>query len=189
MAQFKLEKDETGMRVTLTHATPSVAPDETTDSPDFQVRFDVGGDSVVVTLTATALQTLGLQCVALMPMIAPKTTVASVEEAYRLPARFLKAFDDHSIQVLLRECQSDTLIDFLWYMKDAELIKLLLKNCSQRAAEMLMEDIDGRWRGKNPDTALEFNARCGREAVLEITGIARRLMAEGQLPNILGEGQ
>ncbi len=189
MAKFKLEKNETGMRVTLTQATPSFVPDEKSDSQDFAVRFDVGSDSVVVTLTPTALQALGLQCVALMPAIAPSYTVASVEEAYRLPARMLKEFDDHSIQVLLRECQSDTLIDFLWYMKDAELIKRMLKNCSQRAAEMLMADLDERWRGKNPDTALEVYTRRGREAVLEIMGIARKLMTDGQLPNILGEGQ
>jgi hypothetical protein len=191
MSKLILEKDNNGMRVTLMHATPSITPDDAPDSRDFKIRFETGegNDAVIVTLTASALQTMGLQCAALMPAIFPAFTVASVEEAYRIPVRVMRELGDRSIQTLLRECQSETLIDFLWYMKDGALMKQVLRNMSQRAAEMLMADIDERWRGKNPDTALEANAKRGREAVLEIMEIMRRLIAEKQIENVFGDPQ
>ena len=185
MPKLILEKDDSGLRLSLRDAVPSIAP----DGRNFLLRFDLGSDSVTAELTPAALQTLGLQCVALMPQLAPQYTVASVEDAFRLPARLLKELDDRSIQLLLRELQSDWLIDFFWYMKDGELIKLMLRNMSARAAEMMMDDLDQRWRGKNPDRALAAQAQCGRAATAEIMAIVRRLIGEGQLPDILGEGE
>lgn len=184
MSKFILEKDDKGMCVTLTHATPTIAPCDTFGN--FQVRFETGSDTAIVTLTSAALQTLGLQCAALMPALFPAFTVASVEDAYRIPARAMKELDDRSIQLLLRECQSDTLIDFLWYMKDGDLIKLILRNMSERAAEMMMDDITSRWHGKNPDTALIVQAKRGREAILEVMEILRRLITEGQIQDVFG---
>jgi hypothetical protein len=189
MPKLIFEKDESGLRITLRNAMPSIVRDAAPNSENFLVRFDLGNDSVTAELTPTALQNLGLQCVALMPQLGPQYTIASVEDAYRLPARLLKELDDRSIQLLLRELQSDSLIDFLWYMKDADLIKLMLRNMSERAAEMLMDDLDRRWRGKNPDQALKEHAQSGREATQEIMAIVRRLIAEGQLPDVLGEGR
>jgi len=188
MSKLTLEKDDSGLRVTLTQATPSVTRDDAPGSENFQLRIDADGATFVAILTPAALQTLGLQCVAHMPSLAPQYTVASVEDAYRMPARLLKELDDRSVQLLLRECQSDTLIDFLWYMKDVDLLKLMLKNMSERAAEMLMDDLDTRWRGRNPDHVLELHAKDGRAAVLEIMTIVRRLIAETQIPDVLGVG-
>lgn len=187
MPKLIFEKDNSGLHVVLLNAAPSIV--RNADSENFQVRFDLGNDSIVVELTPAALQTLGLQCVALMPRIGEQYTVASVEDAYRLPARLLKYLDDRSIQLLLREIQSDALVDFLWYMKDAELIKLMLRNMSERAAEMLMDDLDIQWRGKNPDNALVAYAKRGREAIQDIMTVVRRLIAEGQIPDVLGEAQ
>ena len=184
MSKFTLEKNDKGMCVTLTHATPTIAPDDTPGN--FQLRFETGTDTAIITLTSSALQTLGLQCAALMPALFPAFTVAGVEDAYRVPVRAMKEMDDRSIQLLLRECQSETLIDFLWYMKDGDLIKLILRNMSERAAEMMMDDITHRWHGKNPDTSLLIHARRGREAILEVMGILRRLIAESQIPDIFG---
>ena len=188
MPRLNIEKDESGLRVTVHDAVLSLLPDAVPDSRNVQLRIDVGNDSFVALLTPSALQTLGLQCVALMPQLGPQYTVAGVEDAYRLPARLLKELDDRSIQLLLRECQSDSLIDFLWYMKDADLIKLMLRNMSERAAEMMMDDLDRGWRGKNPDRALVVHARRGRDAVQVVMSIVRRLIAEGQLPDVLGDG-
>ena len=185
MPKLILEKDDSGLRLSLRDAVPSIAP----DGRNFLLRFDLGSDSVTAELTPAALQTLGLQCVALMPQLAPQYTVASVEDAYRLPARQLKELDDRSTQLLLRELQSDSLIDFLWYMKDGDLIKLMLRNMSARAAEMMMDDLDQRWRGKNPDRALVAQAQCGRAATQQVMAVVRRLIGEGQLPDILGEGE
>lgn len=189
MSKLIFEKDESGLRITLRDATPSIARAAIADGEHFLLRFDLGSDSVSAELTPAALQILGLQCVALMPQLGPQYTVASVEDACRLPARLLNELDDRSIQRLLRELQSDSLIDFLWYMKDAGLIKLMLRNMSERAAEMLMDDLNTQWRGKNPDQALATYARRGREAVQDVMAVVRRLIAEGLLPDVLGEGK
>jgi flagellar motor switch protein FliG len=79
--------------------------------------------------------------------------------------------DDRGIQLLLREVQSDSLIIAL---KGAppELREKIFKNMSQRAAEMLREDLES----KGPVRLSEVE---GEQK--EILKIARRLADEGQL--------
>jgi flagellar motor switch protein FliG len=79
--------------------------------------------------------------------------------------------DDRGIQLLLREVQSDALIIAL---KGASpgLREKIFKNMSQRAAEMLREDLDS----KGPVRLSEVEAQ-----QKEILKIARRLSEEGQL--------
>jgi flagellar motor switch protein FliG len=79
--------------------------------------------------------------------------------------------DDRGIQTLLREVQSDSLVVAL---KGAapELREKIFKNMSQRAAEMLREDLDA----KGPVRLSEVEAE-----QKEILKIVRRLAEEGQL--------
>jgi len=79
--------------------------------------------------------------------------------------------DDRGIQQLLREIQSDSLIIA---MKGAspELREKIFKNMSQRAAEMLKEDLEA----KGPVRLSEVEAE-----QKEILKIARRLADEGQI--------
>jgi flagellar motor switch protein FliG len=79
--------------------------------------------------------------------------------------------DDRSIQLLLREIQSDSLI---LAMKGAspELREKIFKNMSQRAAEMLREDLEAR----GPVRVSEVEAE-----QKEILKIVRRLADEGQI--------
>lgn len=79
--------------------------------------------------------------------------------------------DDRGIQLLLREIQSDSLITAL---KGAapELREKVFKNMSQRAAEMLREDLEA----KGPVRLSEVEAE-----QKEILKIARRLADEGQI--------
>lgn len=79
--------------------------------------------------------------------------------------------DDRGIQLLLREIQSDSLIIAL---KGAspELREKIFKNMSQRAAEMLKEDLES----KGPVRLSEVEAE-----QKEILKIARRLADEGQI--------
>lgn len=79
--------------------------------------------------------------------------------------------DDRGIQTLLREVQSDSLITAL---KGAppELRDKIFKNMSQRAAEMLREDLES----KGPVRLSEVEAE-----QKEILKTARRLAEEGQL--------
>lgn len=146
----------------------------------------VGDDTVEVGMEPAAMQTLALQCAMYFPQLAPQHTVASVEEAYRLPARFIREMDNRSLQLLLREVESDELTTFLWYMKDAELIRKICRNLSQRAAEMLVDDLSQQWQGQDPDTALDAQAGVGRAAVLHLLSLVRRLADEGRIPNYYG---
>ena len=79
--------------------------------------------------------------------------------------------DDRGIQLLMREIQSDSLILAL---KGAspELREKIFKNMSQRAAEMLKEDLES----KGPVRLSEVEAE-----QKEILKIARRLAEEGQI--------
>ncbi|MBK8121942.1 MAG: flagellar motor switch protein FliG [Sulfuritalea sp.] len=83
----------------------------------------------------------------------------------------LMDIDDRGIQLLLREVQSDSLIIAL---KGAaqELRDKIFKNMSQRAAEMLKEDLES----KGPVRLSEVEAE-----QKEILKVARRLADEGQL--------
>jgi flagellar motor switch protein FliG len=83
----------------------------------------------------------------------------------------LLGMDDRGIQLLLREVQSDALIIAL---KGAspELRDKVFKNMSQRAAEMLKEDLES----KGPVRLSEVESQ-----QKEILKIARRLAEEGQI--------
>jgi flagellar motor switch protein FliG len=79
--------------------------------------------------------------------------------------------DDRGIQLLLREIQSDSLIIAL-KGSSPEMREKIFKNMSQRAAEMMREDLEA----KGPVRLSEVEAE-----QKEILKIARRLADEGQL--------
>lgn len=163
----------------------------------FWLRF-AGSDEEVVTVTLTpeTLQTLALKCINRLPELNTPHRVATDAEAIRQPARMLLRYEDRSIQLILREIQSDTLQAFLWFMKDAELLKRILANMSRRAAEFLMDDLQQNWAGKDPDDdSRTSEIKAGIEAVVTLLATCRRLTDEGQLPEVtakpepmLGEG-
>ncbi|MGB7989586.1 MAG: flagellar motor switch protein FliG [Candidatus Methylophosphatis roskildensis] len=79
--------------------------------------------------------------------------------------------DDRGFQVLLREIQSDSLIIAL-KGAPAELREKVFKNMSQRAAEMLREDLESRGPVRLSEVEAEQK---------EILKTARRLAEEGQI--------
>ncbi len=83
----------------------------------------------------------------------------------------LTELDDRSIQLLLREIQSETLIVALKGTSEA-LREKIFKNMSQRAAEMLRDDLES----KGPVRLSEVEAE-----QREILRIVRRLAEEGQI--------
>ncbi len=83
----------------------------------------------------------------------------------------LLALDDRSIQVLLREVQSESLIIAL-KGTNQELKDKIFRNMSQRAAEMLRDDLEA----KGPVRLSEVEAE-----QREILKIVRRLADEGQI--------
>ena len=140
---------------------------------------------VAVTLAPEALQTLALKCISRLPELNTPHRVATDTEANRQPARMLLRYEDRSIQLILREIQSDTLQAFLWFMKDVALLKRILANMSRRAAEYLMDDLQQNWAGKDPDDDSHvLEVKAGIEAVSAILKTCRRLTDEGQLPEV-----
>jgi flagellar motor switch protein FliG len=79
--------------------------------------------------------------------------------------------EDRSIQLLLREVQSDSLIIALKGASE-EMREKIFKNMSQRAAEMMRDDLDS----KGPVRLSEVEAQ-----QKEILLIVRRLADEGQI--------
>jgi flagellar motor switch protein FliG len=79
--------------------------------------------------------------------------------------------DDRGIQLLLREIQSESLIVALKGAPE-ELREKIFKNMSQRAAEMLRDDLEA----KGPVRVSEVEAE-----QKEILKIVRRLADEGQI--------
>lgn len=83
----------------------------------------------------------------------------------------IEALDDRSVQLILREVQSDSLIMALKGTPQ-ELQNKIFSNMSQRAAEMLKEDLEN----KGPVPLSEVKAE--RQVIL---GIIYRLGEEGQM--------
>ena len=79
--------------------------------------------------------------------------------------------DDRGIQLLLREVQSDTLIIAL-KGANPDMREKIFKNMSQRAAEMMRDDLES----KGPVRLSEVEAQ--QKAILVIV---RRLADEGQI--------
>ena len=79
--------------------------------------------------------------------------------------------DDRAVQTLLREVQSDSLILAIKGASE-ELREKIFKNMSQRAAEMLREDLESRGPVRVADVEAEQK---------EILKIVRRLADEGQI--------
>lgn len=177
------------MPFTLTHTGQSIcismAPDDIAlSAAPMKLRCQSGQDVAEIEISSEQFKLLALQCIALMPDLEPRIAVPNQEEACRIPAYALKQLADREIQSLIRECQCDTLECFLWYMKDGDLLRLILRNMSQRAAEMLMTDMEQCWLGHDPDKATESKAREGRAAVHEIITLARRMHGEGLITEL-----
>lgn len=169
----------------LSISVKDVRPTLTKDAQgNFSLQLDLQTLQLALRLDAAQVRTLGLMCLHHFPDIEPRYAVLVEEDAYRLPARKIAMLDDGSIQILLREIRSDALIDFLWYMKDPELAKLVFRNLSQRAAQMLFEDLESRHGGRHPDSAPQVYVAQARDATLGIIGIVDRLCDEGRIPKI-----
>ena len=83
----------------------------------------------------------------------------------------LLQLDDRAIQLLLREVQTETLIVALKGTSDA-LREKVFKNMSQRAAEMLRDDLDAKGPVRLSEVETEQK---------EVLRIVRRLAEEGQI--------
>lgn len=180
LMSFKLEQTETGIALAITPDTLCVGSADGT----YSIAFQSGADTVNLKLSPDLLSILSLQCLAHLPQTTPHFTVSGIEDSYRQTAAFIKVLDGRSLQALLRECGSDTLACFLWYMKDSELMRQVFSNMSQRAAEMLMDHLEQQWSERKPDDPASPWVHHGRAATLTVLTLARRLANERLIETI-----
>ena len=183
MGRIVWEKDDNGSeRVEISGCSSMV---EKGDDGMFRVEFSTGAGRLSARLDQAGLRVLALQAGAFFP---PGERVSEEGwDAVREGVRDIAEIDDRSAQLLIRELQSDDLIDCLWFAKSMGLTELIVRNMSSRAAEMLVDDMARRWGGKDPDKAKRLERERGRAACSEVFKIAMRLADESQIPKFLRE--
>ena len=140
------------------------------------LAFRTKGSLVEIELDEARLLALGEYCRPLLLAPEPPPVQPEIDDELREQAMFVKELSDQAIQLLLRELQSDLLIIFLWYMKDAELIRKVMHNCSERAAAMLMEDMVSRKEGQDPDQSSVDQLEDGRLAARTVLQTIKHLV-------------
>jgi len=179
-----LENRTSSLNITISDVIPTLEPGEKEGM--FQLKLATRGGNVLINLDSIAVQSIGVQFLEYLPTLFQNHNPAEIEENCRQSAWVVANLDNRSIQLLLRECMFHTWIDFLWYMKNERLIHRVFENCTQRCASQLMEDLDGRYRNLNPDTASPALVKKGRKAMTSILETLHRLISEGQIPDVLG---
>lgn len=152
---------------------------------NFLVSFALAGCDAIVELGPDGLHALTMQCLTILRKLAEENNEASAEGLLRGPARKIKTFSDKSIQMVLHEVPPQSLVAFLWYMKDAELLSLFLKNCGSWSAKTLMDDLTVFYPGLDPDKAPSYIVQKGRTALEEVVRVITDLHVSCEIPESL----
>lgn len=167
---------------------PAVSLRRKLDGDGYFLSVVDGENSVVFDMTIDEVRLLGLSCA----RFAPVPELPRVADDDLAPVRALSScvlgMDDRSVQALLRETQSDVLLSFMWVCADEELAKRFFSNMSQRAAQMLFEDlsamVDSFGGPSEPRNARRVVEAC--RCAVDILSSARRLVSEGAIPPVEG---
>ncbi|MBK7001903.1 MAG: hypothetical protein IPH35_18625 [Rhodoferax sp.] len=110
---------------------------------------------------------------------------AVTQDDPRQQASFVQNLPDASMRMLLVELEfgiyEDTLANFLWFMKSAELMRKVLRNMTLHHGAWLMERLNTLWFGKNPDNASLKEKQAGQAAVATILKLIRMFLDEGRM--------
>jgi hypothetical protein len=161
---------------------PAITLEKAGGSAGYTVHIAQPGISLDLALDAVSFETLVRQGKALIPSPNATLTTPELETIRRQSAWPLKRLDDRSWQTLLRESSCSSLVTLLWYLKDVELAKTVMRNLSQRAAIMLTEDLVTQFRGRDPDRVSAAEAERGHQPLEEVLAILYRLVDEGKIP-------
>ncbi len=160
----------------------------------FVLQFEgAKGETVRIALTTESVQSLAHSCARCLQQ-GPAQNVAqdlsarqamTDPETLRSAGQRLKGYDDRSLQTLLRETEWSTLLAFLWFLKDGDLLKRILANLSGRAALITMDELTEKWAGIDPDDPGRGGERqTGMDAVATVLATCQRLTASGELPEL-----
>lgn len=169
------------MRIILDNPSFSVLKSSDTE---FKLTFKANDIDLELELSEMNLKALGLELIRVCPVLQPEIKLDGSNDGYRYLASSFKELDDRDIQIWLREVQSDSLIYFLWFMKDQDIIERVFKNMSARAAEMLLEDLTAVASSRgDPDSPRVHKGTLAsaRQEVQSVMSILNRLKDEGQI--------
>ena len=148
----------------------------------YVMKFSKSESEITIELRWPDFEALIQQGQALLPLQEERrATEVEVARAWRKSLGILKRLDDRAWQVWLREIQSDTLIMALWYLKDRDIAKAIMRNCSKKAAEQLIDDLDNRYHGQDPDEARLEKLSGHQGNLIDMLSFLYRLADEGQI--------
>lgn len=182
-----------------THDAPSSLPTEATSDEDAEEESFLTQDEVDSLLAPAPVPVNGAcagedtdattdattECIH-DPHPAQASAVHAVtQDDPRQQASFIQNLPDASMRMLLAELDfgiyEDTLANFLWFMKSAELMRKVLHNMTLRHGDWLMERLNTLWFGKNPDKASLEEKQAGQAAVAAILRQIRQFQDEGRM--------
>lgn len=149
---------------------------------EFTLQIDSNDIQLSLNLNAAQIQMLGLKCVHYIPDIAPTLAVDSEDDMLRIPVKALITLDDRELQHIMREAQPDDIRQLLWFMQDTEsFADKFLTNMSQRAADVMRDDLESYYGDQHPNTAESRRTEKARKATQNILNIANNLQSTGEI--------
>lgn len=173
---FEHSLDLTGASATLSVTT----------NGNYLLRFSEAGSSLVLSLERDQIDALAAICAA--PPDRPSANPADIPPTSPTQVGLaLLRLDNLGMQMWLREISAETLINGLWYLKNADLIRFVTRNMALRAAQGLVEDLETRWHGVNPVTASDTNRDIGEAAIQIFIVVLDKLIQQGRCANLSGD--
>lgn len=169
--------------ITLQLDNPAIQLSKDDGSTRYVLHVEQGEVKVNIDLSATDFESLVRQGQVLIPSPNLELTQPEVAASWRESAWPLQRLSDNAWRLLLREVQSESLLYVLWYLKDVELAKAVLRNMSLRAAAMVTDDLIVKFEGRNPDNVPQEDSRVrdARGCLKEMLAALNRLVEEGQI--------
>lgn len=165
----------------LAFDNPTFALEKSEDSCSYVMRFTQADTDISIQVPQNIFDVLVHQGQALLPLHEKKLPDVDAENAWRKSGWILKQLDNRSLKLLLLELQSETLIMALWYLKDRDFAKTVMRNMSKAGAERLTDDLINKFEGQDPDNACTNMREGGRANLNETLSILYRLADEGYM--------
>lgn len=148
------------------------------------LHFENAAAHVAVRLSPENFNKLIRQGQAAAGAALPLTEIA---QARTEAVRRLQQLDDAEWPVLLREVDTEVLVELLWFLKDRGIAAAVMRNFNQRAAALLADDLM-LYRGRDPDHAGPELIRHALAALAGLFAQLDRRLAEGAIALTDGGG-
>ena len=169
--------------ITLRLDNPVIQLSKDGESSLYVLHVEQSEIKVDIDLNAATFETLVHQGQTLIPSPNLELTPPEVAASWRESAWPLKRLSVNAWRWLLREVSSESLMYILWYLKDVEIAKAVMRNLTLRAAAMITDDLVAKFEGRNPDNLPQEDSRVkyAREVLNEMLAVLDRLIGEGRI--------